>query len=278
MLAFMIKELFSYFRLLSLDVVLGACVSTLFVAKYLGVDLPSLVVVALGIAVWIIYTADHLLDGSKSRDTPLTLRHQFHQKNSKPILVVLILLMLVGLSLVIQLPMQIIINGSILVACVMLYFVGLKLIGSKPSAYKESLVALAYAFGVFLGPFSLIEIVNYRLLLPLFTIYVLMAFVNLLIFSVYELTIDERDQHTSLVRYVGKSKATYLITVCFILLIILLGYQLIMVKDLDHSSIIIFAMISSLAAINYWKQLFGVGEWYRIVGDAVFYFPLVVLL
>ena len=92
----MIKKLPSYFRLLSLDVVLGACVSTLFVAKYLGVVLPNLVVVALGVAVWVIYTTDHLLDGSKAVSTPLTRRHQFHQKNRKPIFFILVLVMFVG--------------------------------------------------------------------------------------------------------------------------------------------------------------------------------------
>ena len=174
--------------------------------------------------------------------------------------------------------MQIIVNGSILVGCVVIYFIGLKLIGSKPSIYKEPLVALAYAIGVFLGPFSLIETVDYRLLSPIFAVYAMMAFVNLLIFSVYELEIDEGDQHTSLVRYTGKQQASSLINICFVVLILIWGYQLFVNPIFNLMSIVILLMISSLAAVNYWKQLFGTNEWYRIVGDAVFYFPLVVLL
>ena len=274
----MIKELLSYFRLLSLDVVLGACVSTLFIAKYFNIDLPNIVVAVLGLAVWIIYTFDHLLDGTKSSDTPLTQRHQFHQTHRRPIFIILVLMMVVGLVLVFQLPVQIIINGITLSSGVVLYFVGLKLIGGRPSVYKEPLVALAYTIGVFLGPVSLMKTIDYDSLMVLFAIYALMAFVNLLMFSVYELKIDECDKHTSIVRYVGKRKATYLINVCFILLLLLFGYQLITPESFDLVSIAIFAMIATLIVVNYWKSLFGIKERYRIVGDAVFYFPFITLI
>jgi len=274
----MIKVLSSYFRLLSLDVVLGACVSTLFIAKCSDVTLPNIVVASLGVAVWIIYTIDHLLDGSKSNVVPLTLRHQFHQEHRKPIFIVLILMMVLGLVLVYQLPIQIIVNGMILVGGVVLYFVGLKLIGARPSLYKEPLVALAYAIGVFLGPVSLMQTIEYDSLIILFAIYALMAFVNLLMFSVYELEIDEVDKHTSLARYTGKKKATYLINASFVLLLILFGYQLIRAQTLDMAVVSILTMITVLAIVNYWKKVFRGKERYRILGDAVFYFPFIALI
>ena len=274
----MIRIIFSYFRLLSLDVVLGACVSTLFVAKCLDTVLPTLVVVTLGIAVWIIYTADHLLDGSKSNEKPLTLRHQFHQKHRIVILIVLILMIFVGSILVIQLPEQIIINGIILVGCVAVYFLGLRIIGSRPAAYKEPLVALAYAMGVFLGPVSLSPNLDYQTIIFLFATYVLMAFANLLTFSIYELAVDEGDKHTSLVRYVGRKKAIYLINTCFIALLTLWSYQLSIASILNIHSTILLLMIVVLATVNYWKKFFETNEWYRIISDGVFYFPLIVLL
>lgn len=274
----MINQLFSNFRLLSLDVVLGACVSTLFIAKCLDVTLPIYVVIALGIAVWIIYTADHLLDGSKSTVTPLTDRHQFHQKHRRSILIFLIFMILLGLILLFQLPTQIVLNGLVLVGGVIVYFIGLKIIGSRPSIYKEPLVALAYAIGVFLGPVSLLPIIDYKNVVLFFVIYVMMAFINLLIFSVYELTIDEEDQYTSLVRYIGKKRATYLITICFVALLLLWCYQLSIIGVFNMSIIILLLMVVALAAVNYLKTLFGTNEWYRTVGDAVFYFPLIALL
>ncbi len=268
----------TYLRLLSLDVVLGASVSTLFVAKCLDVSLTSPMVAALAIAVWVIYTTDHLLDGSQSGATPLTSRHRFHQKHRKEILMVLGLMMIVGVVLVFQLPIPVIVNGLVLTGCVVAYFIGLKIIGTRPSAYKEPLVALGYAVGVFLAPVSLMAAVDYPVVIIYFAIYVFLAFANLLIFSVYELAIDEGDQYTSLVRYVGSKNANRLITACFIVLIILWSYQTVVLGGFDLSSITLLLMMTTLAAVNYMKKIFSANEWYRVLGDAVFYFPLIALL
>jgi len=274
----MIRQLLSYCRLLSLDVVLGACVSTLFVAKCLNVSLPNLVVIALAIAVWIIYTADHLLDGNKSQEVPLTDRHQFHIAHQRALLIALGAMLVIGIVVVFQLPKEVIVNGLLLVGCVVAYFIGLKIIGARPSVYKEPLVAIAYAIGVFLGPVSLMSTMGNKRVLLLFSIYLLMAFCNLLIFSVYELHIDERDQHTSLVRYTGKRNANLIIAVCFGILFILWSYQLSNFGTLNIASIILILMIATLIALNYFKKLFTQNEWYRIVGDGVFYFPFIALL
>lgn len=274
----MIKRLFSYFRLLSLDVVLGACVSTMFVAKCLSVDLPIMVVIELAIAVWIIYTADHLLDGNKSQEVPLTDRHQFHIVNQQALLTALVLMVVLGVVIAFQLPYEVVANGLILVGCVVAYFIGLKIIGTKPSVYKEPLVAMAYAIGVFLGPVSLLSVIDYNGVILLFAIYLFMAFCNLLIFSIYELHIDEKDQHTSLVRYTGKRNANLIIAICFVILFLLWSYQLSIFGTLNIASIILILMIGALIAINYFQQLFTKNEWYRIIGDGIFYFPLVALL
>jgi hypothetical protein len=274
----MIKRLLSYMRLLSLDVVLGACVSTLFVAKNLGVDLPGMVVVALAIAVWSIYTIDHLLDGNRSKVAPLTDRHQFHLAYRQGLLIVLGMMLIFGVVVVFQLPSTIIFNGLILVGCVIAYFIGLKIIGAKPSAYKEPLVAIAYAVGVFLGPVSLLPVMDYTSVLLLFAIYLMLAFCNLLIFSIYELQIDEQAQHTSLVRYTGKRTAHLILFICFVLLCLLISYQLILVGNPNLVSITFVMMTGSLIAINYFQRLFTKNEWYRILGDGIFYFPLIVII
>ncbi len=257
---------------------LGASVSTLFVAKCLDVSLTYPTVAALAIAVWVIYTTDHLLDGYQPDATPLTRRHQFHQKHRKKLLMVLGLMIIIGIVLVFQLPISIIVNGLILTGGVVAYFIGLKIIGTRPSAYKEPLVALAYAIGVFLAPVSLMPVVDYSVLIIYFAIYVLLAFANLLTFSAYELAIDEGDQYTSLVRYVGSKNATRLTTVCFIILLILWSYQAVVLGRVDLSSITLLLMMTTLVVVNYMKKIFRANEWYRVVGDAVFYFPLIVLL
>ncbi|MEO0330420.1 MAG: hypothetical protein AAF223_01865, partial [Bacteroidota bacterium] len=49
-------------QVLSLDVVLGACISAWFVASLCRVTVQPITILALGICVWLIYTADHLWD------------------------------------------------------------------------------------------------------------------------------------------------------------------------------------------------------------------------
>jgi uncharacterized membrane protein YcjF (UPF0283 family) len=93
---------------------------------------------------------------------------------------------------------------------------------------------------------------------------------------VYELVIDETDQHTSLVRYFGIEKTNVLIGVCFFVLIALLSYQAIQL--FDSKVIVLISMTIVLLTIHLLKHLFKQNEWYRVLGDAVFYFPIMALI
>lgn len=65
---------YRYLNALSLDVVLGGVISGLFFAKLLEVTLPSQVLVELALAVWVIYTLDHLWDAYRSQRPVKTFR------------------------------------------------------------------------------------------------------------------------------------------------------------------------------------------------------------
>ncbi|HEX8061295.1 MAG TPA: hypothetical protein VF473_10190, partial [Cyclobacteriaceae bacterium] len=56
------------FNLLSLDVALGAVISAAFLGRILNVHILPQGYVLLGIIVWLIYTADHLLDAWSMRE------------------------------------------------------------------------------------------------------------------------------------------------------------------------------------------------------------------
>src|SRR5687768_6879666 len=74
------------FNLLSLDVVAGAVVSALFFARVFQVEVRLVGLIALGLTVWIIYTADHLRDASKIVGEASTERHRFHQVHYKKLM------------------------------------------------------------------------------------------------------------------------------------------------------------------------------------------------
>jgi hypothetical protein len=57
----MIKRAWELIKNLSLDVTAGAVISSLFVGKVFKVQLSLNMIFGLGIAIWLIYTVDHLM-------------------------------------------------------------------------------------------------------------------------------------------------------------------------------------------------------------------------
>ncbi|MEM8892840.1 MAG: hypothetical protein AAGD28_32975, partial [Bacteroidota bacterium] len=79
------NKFFHTLRLLSLDVVMGSLCSAYMVVLLLEVEVPLIFWVALPISVWVIYTADHLLDAYRLKDQAHTPRHLFHNTYFRPI-------------------------------------------------------------------------------------------------------------------------------------------------------------------------------------------------
>lgn len=77
------RVVYERFNLLSLDVVSGACGAMYFFADMMRVPLAWYYYLLLAIAVWTIYTFDHLLDARKVSQLALTKRHRFHQNHFK---------------------------------------------------------------------------------------------------------------------------------------------------------------------------------------------------
>ncbi|MBB5059006.1 hypothetical protein HDF16_003729 [Granulicella aggregans] len=70
-----------YWHLLSLDAPTVAMLWTWFIAESNGVKLPLTSILAMGVAVWILYATDRLLDARSTMDAQLERRHLFHQNH-----------------------------------------------------------------------------------------------------------------------------------------------------------------------------------------------------
>ena len=75
----LIRQFFTLFSWLSLDVVIGAMASLYFFQELLHVSLDWPAFVLLGLAVWTIYSLDHLLDARKIANTS-SPRRAFHRR------------------------------------------------------------------------------------------------------------------------------------------------------------------------------------------------------
>ena len=92
------NKIISVYRLLnilSIDVAAGAVICALFFARLFEVQIKPYGLISLGLTVWIIYTADHLLDGIKTHHRAATKRHQFHQYHFKVLCVVMIVAIII---------------------------------------------------------------------------------------------------------------------------------------------------------------------------------------
>jgi len=269
-------RILSLFRILSLDIVAGACIGALFIAHYIGVDLSSSVVIVLGICVWSIYTIDHLLDARKLRLHANTCRHRFHQKYFTQLLILNLVAIIVGCVLAIGLPLQTLIVGMVLTLLVVAYFIILN--STEIRIPKEFMGGLIYAVGIFIAP---VTTPNYQFdvgIILIFAEFLTIAWMNLVLFSLMEVDVDILDGHQSITRKWGKKRVSYLINYMFLGFIILILFSLLIsMGGFPTYQFLLAVMGSTLYLIFLGRKFFKVRERYRIIGDAVFLIPLIVL-
>lgn len=278
MIGLQIKKGYRWFQALSLDVVLGSGLLALTIAKYYQVRLPLSVVSCLMLAVWIIYTFDHLSDAQKTgKKKASTHRHRFHQQHYKVLKVALALVMTAGILLAFTLPPVVIKWGIICAFSVAVYFLLLKI---RTFWFKELLIAVCYTIGVFLGPLSLSQESLNSFQLLLMPQILLLALSNLIIFSCFDYETDQQDGHYSLALHFGLSHTRKIaiglvgtgLFVCGLLLFfarsgITLDVQLL---------IMVMNLLLLLLLIK--ERIFRKNSLYRAVGDGIFFIPTLLLL
>lgn len=272
-------RLYNFLRLLSLDVVTGAIILTLFLGKYLTVDIPQTVLLGLGGSVWLIYVLDHLVDAKKIKHKPNTYRHRFHQKYFKPLSIVAAIIA-VGLCFLMTLvPLEIFKSSVVLVVFLGVYFMMIWF--GKLSVPKELVVSVIYVLGIFLAPFSLnqydLDLFGCLLMINL----VALAFLNLFLFSFFDMEKDTLDGHSSMPLRMGVDNSIRVFQfISFLVLIFDLGLIFVFRDDYYKMVIVMVFILMLLVLISLFsfKSFFGQKEKYRIMGDAIFYLPALLLL
>lgn len=262
---------YKYLRWLSLDIVLGAIFFLAYLDQFYALYLSIDVYLCLAAAVWCIYLIDHLIDSQK-RESFNSKRHQFYRDKFSLLLFLAIFLSVIGAILVFRLPSDLIVNGIWLTAMSACY---LLLVLIFPSFWiKELLIAIGYSVGLFVTPFSLIQEIHF-LDIIFFLSLLSVAFSNLLIFSIYDHVSDTKDDFPSIVRKIGVSwsyKMMYLVlSISFIL-------SLVMIYLARSPGVMMLSMNFILVIIMMAPHFFMKYDRFRIVGDAIFYIPLIFLL
>lgn len=181
---------------LSIDVVLGALAGLVFFSKLLRIELESQVFLLLGLAVWSIYTADHLLDSHKKTEVDLSPRHFFHLKYKNSLRIILVLVLICGLILAYytfglgsELVWSLILGTMISVSMLLIRLDGRSMVWAK-----EISIALFYVLGIAWIPLLRVKVLdlNWEIIFFLGS-YTLLALINLLILSHLDRGYDQRN-------------------------------------------------------------------------------------
>ena len=273
-------RLYRYLNAFSIDVVAGAVICSLFFAKLFQANLPTVLVVSLAMAVWSVYSIDHLWDAQRSPMPSITLRHHLHFKY-RPILTLLLFVVLVtGGILFWYLPDSTRRMGLILALSIIVYFLTTTFWGSKPIYHKELSIAAAYSFGVILGPYTLRQIQMTTPHMLVCIQFAMLAFSNLLIFSYFDTELDQKQHFGSLSRAIGKWNTRLLAIVMLLLVLVTSIFGFINWYEdtlIRQGQWVLALMTIPLATTLVWHTYFRHCERYRLLGDITFFVPILIL-
>ena len=178
-----------------------------FFADLLDVSLPFVLYVVLGMAVWGIYTLDHLIDAKKIVHLASSERHRFHQKHFALLFIILVIVVLSGFGLVIcsENLHFIFLPGVIFAVGMLLWMGSLQFFEKKLAWLKEISTAVFYVLGISLAPFfstwpNEVPIEFFIIL----TAYILLAAINLYMLSYIDEITDAKDELGSAMQLMGK--------------------------------------------------------------------------
>lgn len=264
------NKLLKFYRLLnilSIDVALGAACCGAWFAKYFEVQLRPYALICLGLTVWIIYTADHLLDAHKIKGEASTVRHRFHQNHFKVLFGFLLLAGVIDFVLLFFIRAQVLHAGMLLIGIVAVYL----LLNRWLSYVKEIAVAILYCGGVMLPSLSLktsdLNMPDVVVTLCFF----FTALINIMMFSWFDHDADKRDRYNSFSIKFGIVFTRKFITGLFTLQAIFL---LLLFFNKDFTALIVLASMNSILYLIFVRSSrFSKVEYYRLAGDAVFLIP-----
>lgn len=229
-----LKSIGHYSNLLSLDVVFGAMAGMLFFTDVLDVVLPFETYLILGMAVWSVYTLDHLWDAKRIVGKASSERHRFHQQNFWILSWALVINIVLGLSTALISPnLGFILIPGLFLGFMMLLWMGiLHFFGPKFSWLKEASTSVFYVLGISLAPFFKVFPSEFPFPFYVFLVgYFMLALVNLLILSFLDEKEDKSDGFNSILAYISKDQLEKIIMVLALLMAIVMALLLILLPS-----------------------------------------------
>ena len=270
---------YRWFTWLSGDVVLGAMAGMLFFAKLLRAEIGWEVYGLLGMAVWCIYTADHLLDSRKiTQGSPLD-RHLVHRIYGKTLRYMLGGIGMLGLIWAISLfgfgpELLIGVGLGVGILGLMLF---IRKLGKNLVWTKELSTAVFYVIGISWYGWFQTESVDFRWEpIAITLIYMVLAYLNLLMLSCLDAAKDKLAGFESLGTVLSPVKLILIIRKLALALILLAFFGFILFFSfyrLYSCLLLIMALVHYLSFFNAKLTIEAV----RMRMEAAFMIPLLLL-
>ncbi len=251
---------------------LGAiCLGNL-ATKTTNTALPWAWWVLLPLSVWIVYSIDHLLDAEKARNRFLSQRHYFYLKHNQILKKIVATLVIISTMIaIIFLPLKLFLGGLMLALCIVIYFIYFHFFDTYRLP-KECIIAIIYTAGIWFGPMMFSNTIEKSIYILCFTSFAT-ALSNLLIFSVLSKEEDQKSGYKSLAI---DMKEKILNSLIIVLIIGTISIQLFVIISFTLASICIILMNLILLLIFLKRNFFKINDTYRILGDGIFFLPIVV--
>jgi 4-hydroxybenzoate polyprenyltransferase len=260
-------KFYKYVNIISVDVALGAVCCSVWFARLLEVAVDVQVFIVLGLAVWIIYTADRLLDVWK-KGIPVSIRHRFHKRYSNQ-LIVAVCLMTVGVVILLFYVATAIIYAGLILSAIT---AGYLLLNRWLLGLKEVVIAVLYCCGIGVPVIAYGNLQSASNLEWIATGFFLTVLLNVILFSWYDYKMDKDEGGKSLAVVLGQQKTSILLVGLFVLqftVIARIMYQ-------GNTVAIVLAIMNLVLLLLYFKPAsLQKNDHYRMVGDAVFLLPAV---
>lgn len=278
-----ILKSYTTFQILSIDVVLGSLAVGYMAVRLLDVTPVKVWWLILAISVWIIYSADHLLDGLKNKYSAVISRHRYYYKNRKPLLLAIIILSIINIYLsIIYMDISIIYAGIIMCFVVFIY---LMLINYGNYAIvqiipKELVIAIIYVSGIYLAPVYWHGATPDNFNIIVFIILAVLVWAEGVMASYFDYDKDVSDHYNSFA--ISNSKTTTRnvlialhLTIEILLLILLFFFN----TSLELAVILVLIVINfSLGIMILYPNNCLFMKYYRAIGESVFMLPALLIL
>lgn len=193
-------KVYRFIRFLSLDIVMGVAAGSAMACRFLDMRAPLSYKLLLPLAVWILYLSDHLLDGLRHRGKSPSSRYQVYYNNSRPLLILLAVLVTASLAILIFSFDSLTFHFGIVVGVIVfIYFIfqQMRFMGKINAFPKEPVIAVVYTLGIWGEPLYMFKGSFSPDLYAAVITFAIMVLMNVQLYSILQLNEDHESGYPS---------------------------------------------------------------------------------